>query len=872
MAAKGFDFTRYAVGGATRPDSFTRLNPQMQDRLAAMLQAADEELGPNSLRITSAYRSPELQAKLYQSALKKYGSEAEARRWVAPSGSSQHNFGTAVDFASAKGGLLRDPNSPEARWLAANAERFGLAVPLSNEPWQVELAGARSGNITPTPKGMASTPKGTEPSGGQGEYVLADGNDARTLAQQLLMQIGTQPDEDQVTPAEAYGAAGTMAPPEAQAVAAALLEEVAPQGENVVMTTEGGGRIVEQPLTGQEGRDIEGRPIRQYSFVSPEFSTTDQGVVRRVMQGVSIQDALREARAAAAEGQTPLREKFSREGFETARQAAGGLVGGEGLTQIPESSPLYSEGGAEVSIPAPVRGVGEYLGDVLMTAAGAGQGAYGYLVGGLGDLLVESGVMDRSGAQRLARDLMAMPEAFAGSPRSIAAPRMAAGGAKPRTAPNAMQAAVKEAGDLGIPVMTTDVKPPQSFISKWITQKVPEAVPIAGTGGMRVTQQQARMQAVKDVLSEFGAGTKDEIAKAVWDDLDATRRKKVTEYAKLKSDVFEKLPKTPVDVSQTVAKIDDEISRLSALKVGSVNPVIEYLTDFKGAIQGQDIMQLEKLRSIAGEAFTNPDLSASRTIGEKSLSSIYAPLRDDMGKFIKENGDRRDFTKWKVANARLSELSGEVKKTKLGAVLKKGTETPEVVEGLIFSQKPSEVRSLYRNLSPEGRANARLALLSRAAEKAGGLDNVNPDRFAAELKRSANAAGVLITGDDAKRIEGLTRALQLTKRASEVGVSPPTGLQAMPAVMIDVVSGSFGGPSGATATMGGIGLAARVYESPAVRDLLLKISKAPKGSKSERDLANRLSEAMSRALDRIDPNLAGAGLAASSVAMSGQNE
>jgi len=265
--------------------------------------------------------------------------------------------------------------------------------------------------------------------GQAGEDILADGNDARTLAQQLLLQIGTQPEEDQVTLAEAYGAAGAMEPAPvsaAQLEAEALLQDIAPQGENVVMTTEGGGRVVEMPLSGQEGLDIEGRPIRQYSFVSPEFSTTDQGVVQRVMEGMSIQDALREASAAAAEGPPPLREQFSREGFETAGQASGGLVGGEGVAQIPESVPLYREGGAEVSIPAPVRGVGEYLGDVLMTAAGAGQGAYGYLVGGLGDLLVQSGVMDRSGAQRLARDLMAMPEAFAGSPGALATPRMAA--------------------------------------------------------------------------------------------------------------------------------------------------------------------------------------------------------------------------------------------------------------------------------------------------------------------------------------------------------------------------------------------------------------------------------------------------------------
>lgn len=141
-------FSPYAVGGATRPDSFTNLNPLMRSRLMEMLMAAKEELGPDALRITSAYRSPELQGQLYQEALKKYGTPEETRRWVAPAGRSQHNFGTAVDFANLQGQLLRDPNSPEAKWLKANAARFGLAVPLPNEPWQVELEGARSGNIS----------------------------------------------------------------------------------------------------------------------------------------------------------------------------------------------------------------------------------------------------------------------------------------------------------------------------------------------------------------------------------------------------------------------------------------------------------------------------------------------------------------------------------------------------------------------------------------------------------------------------------------------------------------------------------------------------------------------------------------------------
>ena len=97
---------------------------------------------------------------------------------------------------------------------------------------------------------------------------MADENDARTLAQQLLQRIGGAP---AAAPAAAPTAAPEAAAPSAAGDAAALLQRIAPQGENVVMTVEGGGRIVEMQPTGQEGIDVEsGRPIPQYSFVSPE--------------------------------------------------------------------------------------------------------------------------------------------------------------------------------------------------------------------------------------------------------------------------------------------------------------------------------------------------------------------------------------------------------------------------------------------------------------------------------------------------------------------------------------------------------------------------------------------------------------------------
>lgn len=130
------DWTQYAVGGATRPDSFTGMNGDFSAALARIFAEAPDEVR-SGLRVSSGYRSEDRQAQLWADAVKKYGSEAEARKWVAPPGRSQHNHGNAAD--------LKYLSTAAKEWVRANASRYGLAFPLSNEDWHVELAAARSG-------------------------------------------------------------------------------------------------------------------------------------------------------------------------------------------------------------------------------------------------------------------------------------------------------------------------------------------------------------------------------------------------------------------------------------------------------------------------------------------------------------------------------------------------------------------------------------------------------------------------------------------------------------------------------------------------------------------------------------------------------
>lgn len=136
-----WDWNPYLVGGGTRPDAVTGLADPFEQSLQQMFLDAPPEV-QEVLRVTSGYRSPEVQERLWQEALVKYGSPEAARKWVAPPGKSQHNHGSAVDLKYL---------SPAAQdWVHANAAKYGLHFPMAHEPWHIEPVGARSGQPGPT--------------------------------------------------------------------------------------------------------------------------------------------------------------------------------------------------------------------------------------------------------------------------------------------------------------------------------------------------------------------------------------------------------------------------------------------------------------------------------------------------------------------------------------------------------------------------------------------------------------------------------------------------------------------------------------------------------------------------------------------------
>jgi len=412
---------------------------------------------------------------------------------------------------------------------------------------------------------------------------------------------------------------------------------------------------------------------------------------------------------------------------------------------------------------------------------------------------------------------------------------------------------VAAARQAGVRVMTTDVVSPESFATKWL-QSVGEKIPIAGTGGPRAAQQRERVSAVEDLMREYEAPDAVPIINRVAEDLIQTRSDKLMRFKNEKTQAINNVDSAGVvPVAKTLAAIDDEIRALEGLRTESVQPVIARLTDWRNALQSQSLANIETLRKQIGEAFKAPELASVRGTGEAALSRIYGPLREDMTDFIRQNGRPEDLTRWQVANKQLANLANELKVSSLKTALRKADQTPEAVGALLFSNKPSDVRALFRNLSPEGQRAARIAIMNRAAQKAGGIDNISPDRFANEVKRLGEQIGIAFPQDELAKINGVIRALDLTRRAGQAGVTPPTGVQAVPLLFVDVLSSTFGGPMAATAGAATIGGLARLYESKAVRGLLTALGKAKRNSEAEDRIMGQLENAVAKELAKMTP-------------------
>lgn len=533
--------------------------------------------------------------------------------------------------------------------------------------------------------------------------------------------------------------------------------------------------------------------------------------------------------------------------------AANALTAGYGMAPetkdyLRETAPVSSfvgelTGGAMAAIPA-VRGAQGILAGTRLAGAAPliGETLYGALYGsgeaGEGNRLKGAayGGFGALGAGALAnRFLPGGPGTFTGAPRSaVPTPGRFAG---QQISPEQIIAAGQQAN---IPVMTSDVMPPTTRVAQ-LTQSAGEVMPL-GTAGMRREQQVARQTAVEDLLGEYGVSVDRDLASEVVNNLSESRAATINRYSGMKNKVIQQFAgRGDVPATKSVSAIDGLLTDLRAENLPQqLGPLIRQLEDVRTSLTGPgDLAKIEANRKTLFNLKGDPNLASISDKSEKAFQQVYTALNNDMGDYIKTNGSATDFNLWKAANTKLARTADELRVGSLKNVLNKGEFDPTLVTKMLTSSKPADVRTLFTNLNKDGRESARLLLIQDAAKRAMNKEtgDIDPNRFSREIMGLSDNFSQFFGASDTRRVKGLAEVLRATSRAQSAQFLPRTGEQVMPLATM----GAFGGlgtllglsfPQG-LALSAGFGASKRFYESKPARDLLLRISQASGGKKSE---------------------------------------
>ncbi|PQX38280.1 DNA transfer protein [Cronobacter sakazakii] len=384
-------------------------------------------------------------------------------------------------------------------------------------------------------------------------------------------------------------------------------------------------------------------------------------------------------------------------------------------------------------------------------------------------------------------------------------------------APEAAQA-IRFAEQNNVPLTTTDVIPPTSRVGR-AAQTTAENIPFVGTSGMRAAQQESRSQLVQNFANKFGEYNPAEVVnslKAKTSGIKQAAGRRLEQVQSAMSGVS-------IQPSRAIQQIDDEVSRLQKLGGVADNDTISKLQAYRDELAkgNVDLEQLSNLRSqfrmdVKGERPVMP------TRSDAAVQRVYRAMTGDIDSAIGQSLGNDVLRRYRQANAVYADEAAKLQNTRLKNVLMKGDLTPEVVNNMLFSKNKSEIQSLYNSVGQAGRVQMRNGIIGKAMEKSGG----SPDQFLRQLNIMSNQTGIAFKGEDAAYIRGLKNYLESTKQAARAGVSTPTGQQAVPLIM------GFGAAANPTAAAAGVsyGLIARMYESKAVRNAMLRLANTPRGS------------------------------------------
>nr|ELR5255338.1 hypothetical protein [Providencia rettgeri] len=397
--------------------------------------------------------------------------------------------------------------------------------------------------------------------------------------------------------------------------------------------------------------------------------------------------------------------------------------------------------------------------------------------------------------------------------------RAASGEIAPET-----QQLLRNAEQNGIDVLTSDVLPPRGLGRQF--QQTGEQS-IGGTGNRRAIQAEQRRDFVESlpqmIEREFGIYAPHVMQGEVRGGLRAAK----DQHGGVINRITEQMGDAALVPNRSVNVLDGAIRQLE----NRLNPnqnAIQTLTRLRDRlVNGESFAEWRNLRTQLREDLQG-DALAMPTNLDTMYQTVNRAMTSDMNTSVANSLGGATLNQLRNANNAYRVIARGIEKTGLKNALEKGDVTPELINNLVYSKRPSDIARIYGMVNENGRNQLRAAYLTKAYEKANG----SPQTMVTQLNQLINQSNgqifnTVFNPRQRQIVEGIRDVLEATERASTANAVTQTGMSLLTPTRI--ASGLLTGGI-ATAIEGGMGLIARMYESPRIRNMLLRLHNTPRGS------------------------------------------
>ncbi|EBP2487449.1 DNA transfer protein [Salmonella enterica subsp. enterica serovar Hvittingfoss] len=412
-------------------------------------------------------------------------------------------------------------------------------------------------------------------------------------------------------------------------------------------------------------------------------------------------------------------------------------------------------------------------------------------------------------------------------------------------APEAKQL-INTAESMGITPMTSDIARPvneMGALGKGLVQGGEGA--ILGTGSKRAEQYATRSKLVSNYLDRFGEFNPDDVVQSLTRTL---KGRKDAAWAVI-NDVTNKMGNAAIDTSNTMNALNTAIARQERLGSSANKNLLSSLRSLRDEIinPATDLdMTFDLLRqhrtafrsNVQGDSMVFPNQAKAATIMVENAMS--RDLRNAVGKSLGAS----DAAAYLKANSDYANVYNKVLNKNIANKLNKASNeaTPELINSVVYSRKPSDVKRIWSALDGKGKDAMRAAYISKIAEKTGD----SPAKFITEVnKLKAQSGGeiynTIFSGRHMKELDALHDVLRQTARSDSANVVTQTGQALANPVRLGAAIPTLGKSLAAEA---GYGLAMRVYESKPVRNMLLRLANTKPGTPAYERALNQAATAV----------------------------